>query len=300
MAFAIILTLLSASLLIAAIATVHWVDVNVDRQALQAAAMNSTELQVNISILHIYQDHGRGLFKTCYTANTTLNMLDNFEDGKFCKEEKGFSLSDYGDSKYTLRNHLLRSSVAFFLISVLFMFISLIVALLGCCQGNMTMIKATGVMELFAAVSDAFGIVIFNGVHFLETTKISILDFPATWKTKHSLLDQHSSIKFGYSYALGWLSIVLGVIAAILYFVGISSKRSKQRKILSNRGSIYKNFYLSSQLDDTLKGSGRPGSRNPYTMRTEEEYYNNTFQRNRAYDMLNKPTRSSYNQAMKY
>lgn len=239
----ILLAVLAFSLLLFSIGTDGWVRITVDREAL--IKLNQSELQTFLKNKLSYFSGKRGLLRTCYDIPMDEDIAQNISNLNYggkepCVYDAGitsWSNSDVNDAYYLMRNHLIRTTIAIFLMSVICFFIYITAGAFVLCHTK-TKIKFLTTLFIFIAnLLNAIGLITFSLVYFLEQKFILALDFRNSLKNniQHSDLIKNSSINFNYSYLIGWIALCLGSLSWILYtfFSFSKSKKSKMRKTLN-------------------------------------------------------------------
>ena len=275
----------SIAFMITALSTNHWVEIKVDREQLALGYKNE-----NQSFVFTQE---RGIFMTCYPdkeAEVFLMNEDVVNDN--CVKEDGFKLKTLNtsdsdsDDAFTQRTHLLRSIVACFCISGVLSLVTFVGAWVSLGKGKISSLRKVAGFVFLNCVLLAAAMLLFQYLNYNEENVIKYDRFPAGWKAKSSLksLVENSEISFGYSYILGWASLVTSICPPIMYlFVArtlLIRIQDENTKLLHGGG------FHTLPRPQSRKQSTRPLSSGG------DIYYTSNTERNPAYDYLQKDKKS--------
>ncbi|XP_076442523.1 uncharacterized protein LOC143281275 [Babylonia areolata] len=177
----------------------------------------------------------RGLFRECYPGNDTtfLDTAEGVVDGYCFNVEYDLPDSRSGVSDdYLVRIHLLRLFLAFYIVALVFFVTAFVFGLILCCWRISRWAYVAGLCAYIAAFSVAAAIAFFHGAEYLERNKLTEEDFYKQWS---STIKQATRRSYGWSYALGWVGMILAAFTATFYSLAgcyITSQRYEDRERL--------------------------------------------------------------------
>lgn len=177
----------------------------------------------------------RGLFRECYPGNDTtfLDTMSGVVDG-YCfnvQYELPDSRNSYSDD-YLVRIHLLRLFLAFYIVALVFFVAAFVFGLILCCWRISRWAYVAGLCAYIGAFSLAAAIAFFHGSEYLERNKLTEAEFYKQWSTTIKDATRRS---YGWSYALGWVGMILAAFTATFYSLAgcyITSQRYEDRERL--------------------------------------------------------------------
>ncbi|KAK6187339.1 hypothetical protein SNE40_005395 [Patella caerulea] len=226
--------------------TDNWLIYNVDSTKLTAAEKG--ERNTDQAKARYYHTRARGLFRECYPGNDTqfLDTAQNKVDG-YCfnvvyelPENTAISASE----NYIARIHLLRSFLAFYIIALVFFILAYIFGLVLCCWRVSRWAYTAGLCAYIAAFSTAAAIAFFHGAEYLERNKIE--GRPEFYQSWTSTLKDATTRSYGWSYALGWVGMILAAFTATFYSLAgcyITSDRYEDSREIMEKRSHYGRDY---------------------------------------------------------
>uniref|UniRef100_A0A0B7AG52 Uncharacterized protein n=2 Tax=Arion vulgaris TaxID=1028688 RepID=A0A0B7AG52_9EUPU len=201
--------------------TDHWLEFRVNTTSFNNTIRTMIETNVAMARYHVSRD--RGLFRECYPGSDT-KFLDNAEgviDG-YCfpiDYDQPSSVNKPSNS-FMSRLHLNRSFLAFFIISIALFLLAYIFGLILCCLRVSKWAYIAGTISYTSAFFLAAAIAFFHGAEFIERNKLNggasaqEAQFYPSWS---QYLKYATTRNYGWSYALGWVGMILAAIAATLY-----------------------------------------------------------------------------------
>lgn len=251
----LVFLLVATALLITSVATDYWVVTDVDRDSIHEAYVNTSDSSILQDLLEniYYLDRHKGIFKVCYQEKDSVQS--NVHLNASCSSELGFggseeNLKSFNSDKYGVRTNLLRTSLAFLIIGIVLYGVCLIWGLFAICQDAERQLQVICLLLLGATICHAFGMSVYCGVNYMEARLVELPPFPAYWKKKDTLLYKNSSVKYSWSFALGWASLGCGIIATLFFFYTVTSNtdmRLRQDQENTNGiKSMYKAYYLNA------------------------------------------------------
>ncbi|XP_059155589.1 transmembrane protein 178B-like [Physella acuta] len=212
--------------------TDHWLEFRVDRSLVTEPDIKNTEGA------KIYHSRDRGLFRECYPGNDTA-FLDTAKDkvDGYCfnidydMPENSNSYSDY----FISRLHLNRCFLAFFIIAIVLFVLAYVFGLILCCLRFSRWAYIAGLFSYSAAFSLAAAIAFFHGAEYIERNKMTDAYSYSQWS---ALLKNATTRNYGWSYALGWVGMILAALAATFYSLAgcyITSERYEDREVLEKQ-----------------------------------------------------------------
>lgn len=213
--------------------TDYWLEFDVDRTKLSGTDFEDARVRYT-------HTRYRGLFRECYPGNDTafLDTQKDVVDG-FCfnvKYELPESRSGYSDD-FLIRIHLLRLFLAFYIVALVFFVTAFVFGLILCCWRISRWAYVAGLCAYIAAFSVAAAIAFFHGAEYLERNKLAEPEFYKSWSQTIKAATRRS---YGWSYALGWVGMILAAFTATFYSLAgcyITSQRYEDRERLEKDSS---------------------------------------------------------------
>ncbi|KAK7501916.1 hypothetical protein BaRGS_00006668, partial [Batillaria attramentaria] len=144
---------------------------------------------------------------------------------------------------YLVRIHLLRLFLAFYIVALVFFVAAYVFGLILCCWRISRWAYVAGLCAYIAAFSVAAAIAFFHGAEYLERNKLTEPEFYKQWS---STIKDGTRRSYGWSYALGWVGMILAAFTATFYSLAgcyITSQRYEDRERLekesTHRGRDY-------------------------------------------------------------
>ncbi|XP_012936906.1 transmembrane protein 178B [Aplysia californica] len=252
--------------------TDHWLEFRVDRSKLLVTDRNQSTLDPKMG--RYFHTRDRGIFRECYPGNDT-KFLDRASDvvDSYCFNidyEQPKDVTNPSDD-YMARLHLSRCFLAFFIISIALFVFAYVFGLILCCLRLSRWAYIAGLFSYSAAFALAAAIAFFHGAEYIERNKLNgsgdeERQFYPNWPVT---LKENTDRQYGWSYALGWVGMILAALTATLYSLAgcyITSERYEDREILE-------------------KGRGRdfPIAMEPVYAVGSDPYLNKTYGYPRAY-----------------
>ncbi|CAL1527483.1 unnamed protein product [Lymnaea stagnalis] len=209
--------------------TDHWLEFRVDRSKLTALVKNDQALD------RVTHSRDRGLFRECYPGNDTafLERAVGVVDG-YCFNIN-YDMPEDSDPKsdnFISRIHLNRCFLAFFIIAIVVFVLAYVFGLILCCLRVSRWAYIAGLFCYTSAFSLAAAIAFFHGAEYIERNKLTEKLFYPQWSTD---LRSATDRNYGWSYALGWVGMILAALAATFYSLAgcyITSERYEDREVL--------------------------------------------------------------------
>ncbi|KAK0048615.1 transmembrane protein 178B, partial [Biomphalaria pfeifferi] len=214
--------------------TDHWLEFRVDRSKLPTTERDTTDLE-KAKIAH---SRDRGLFRECFPGNDTqfLDKADGKVDG-YCFNIN-YDMPEISGSKsdeYISRLHLNRCFLAFFIIAIVLFLLAYVFGLILCCMKVSRWAYIAGLFSYSAAFSLAAAIAFFHGAEYIERNKLKDPYFYLTWDES---LKTYTTRNYGWSYALGWVGMILAALSATFYSLAgcyITSEKYEDREVLEKQ-----------------------------------------------------------------
>ncbi|XP_041362281.1 transmembrane protein 178B-like [Gigantopelta aegis] len=171
-----------------------------------------------LAVQMVYHSRNQGLFRICYPGNDT-KFLDNAQGvvDRYCFNvdyEVPETVSNPSD-EYMARIHLNRLWLAFYIVAIVTFICAYIFGLVLCCWRISRWAYVAGLCAYIAAFSVAAAIAFFHGAEYLERNKITGYEqFYQGWP---STLKDGTNRKYGWSYIIGWVGMILAAFTATFY-----------------------------------------------------------------------------------
>lgn len=211
--------------------TDYWLEFSVDRTSFTV----DDKLASRVRYTHTRY---RGLFRECYPGNDTtfLDSATGVVDG-YCFNIE-YDLPDQSVSNdYLARIHLLRLFLAFYIVALVFFVAAYVFGLILCCWRISRWAYVAGLCAYIAAFSVAAAIAFFHGAEYLERNKLTESEFYKQWSPT---IRDGTRRSYGWSYALGWVGMILAAFTATFYSLAgcyITSQRYEDRERLEKESS---------------------------------------------------------------
>lgn len=219
--------------------TDNWLEFNVDRSKL------TIDEKGNFDSSRYTHTRNRGLFRECYPGNDTafLDKSQGVVDGYCFNINYELPENRNVSDDFLSRIHLLRLFLAFYIISLVFFVAAYVFGLILCCWRVSRWAYIAGLCAYISAFSVAAAIAFFHGAEYLERNKLTEAEFYNAWS---STIKAATRRNYGWSYALGWVGMILAALTATFYSLAgcyITSARYEDRerfdKDPSTRGRDY-------------------------------------------------------------
>ncbi|ESO83932.1 hypothetical protein LOTGIDRAFT_229513 [Lottia gigantea] len=224
--------------------TDNWLVYTVKRDKLSAAERSDS--QSNVALAKYTHTRQRGLFRECYPGNDTLflDKADDKVDGYCFNIKYELPQNEESSSDFTARLHLLRSFLAFYIIALVFFVAAYIFGLVLCCWRISRWAYIAGLCAYIAAFSTAAAIAFFHGAEYIERNKIENKnEFYKSWS---STIKEATTRTYGWSYALGWVGMILAAFTATFYSLAgcyiTSDRYEDSREIMEKRGHYGRDY----------------------------------------------------------
>ncbi|GFN79853.1 voltage-dependent calcium channel gamma-5 subunit [Plakobranchus ocellatus] len=218
--------------------TDHWLEFRVDRSKL-----SDPPAPRDWKRARYYTSRDRGIFRECYPDNNT-EFLDYAEDvvDSYCFNIEYDQPSDVNDPSdyYMARIHLNRCFLAFFIMALVLFVLGYVFGLILCCMRISRWAYTAGLCSYSSAFALAAAIAFFHGAEYIERNKLNggaeEAEFYASWDTD---LKNATDRDYGWSYALGWVGMILAALTATFYSLAgcyLTGERYEDREVLEKRG----------------------------------------------------------------
>lgn len=257
--------------------TDHWLEFRVDRSKLSTGQRSSSETnQAEARYMHT---RDRGIFRECYPGNDTkfLDAAVDKVDG-YCFDIKYTQPDDVTNPRgdYMTRLHLSRCFLAFYIVAITLFVLAYVFGLILCCLRVSRWAYIAGLCSYSAAFSIAAAIAFFHGAEYIERNKlddrsrIEEMEFYSQWPAE---LKGATDRQYGWSYALGWVGMILAALTATFYSLAgcyITGERYEDKDYLDKaRPRDYRGDY--------------PMAMEPVYAVGADPYYNKSYGYPRAY-----------------
>lgn len=209
--------------------TDYWLEFKVDRMKLTPGERTEAKMA------RYTHERYRGLFRECFPGNDTafLDSMSNLVDGYCFNTDYNLpeTRSAYTDD-YLVRIHLLRLFLAFYIVALVFFVAAFVFGLILCCWRISRWAYVAGLCAYIGAFSLAAAIAFFHGAEYLERNKINDEGFYLKWSQN---VKNATSRNYGWSYALGWVGMILAAFTATFFSLAgcyITSQRYEDRERL--------------------------------------------------------------------
>lgn len=218
--------------------TDHWLEFRVDRAKL-STDVPPTDWQK----ARYYRSRDRGIFRECYPDNNT-EFLDYAKDvvDSYCFNIEYDRPDDMDDptDEYMARLHLNRCFLAFFIVALVLFVLGYVFGLILCCMRVSRWAYIAGLFSYSSAFALAAAIAFFHGAEYIERNKLDNptkeQQFYSNWPTD---LKNATDRDYGWSYALGWVGMILAALTATFYSLAgcyLTGERYEDREVLEKRG----------------------------------------------------------------
>lgn len=219
-----VFALIGIVLVAIAFGTDNWSEFQVNRReiinAINANVTLKQQIQSDATSRPIYFSRTFGLFRECF-PDTVPTGIGSYTSplGTICINIQDYML--FGDTTATerfnsdqqTRMHLMRTTVAFYIIGLAFLFFCLFTGILGCWRRSPGLILSTGILLLFAVLFLAAAMAVWHGVDYLEREVLTVDPFYRSWQP---ILKQTTTLNYGWSYIVSWVGIGFVLIASLL------------------------------------------------------------------------------------
>ncbi|GBP38416.1 hypothetical protein EVAR_28214_1 [Eumeta japonica] len=160
-----------------------------------------------------------------------------------------YALTSLATSKLLLaatKLHMARSTVALFIVAFAALFVAFWTGVVGCWKRSPGNITATAILMLLTCLLAAGAMALWHGVEFYENEKLVGEEYYQQWP---NVLKDKSSIYYGWSYVLAWLSVAVSFGSSMLFFSGaICLSKEKRREQQNNVQYIMPEKKLANSL----------------------------------------------------
>ncbi|GAB1603455.1 uncharacterized protein LOC115216260 [Argonauta hians] len=216
--FATILGPITLILLCLSFATDKWLEFKVNSTMLTP---NTINLESNFKYKKVLHSRYEGLFRECFPGSVRFpENTPGLTDG-YCID-MAYSTPDSQQMLFSLpynqRIHLMRTRLAFLAIGILTYLLAYIFGIAVCCSRASKWAILATIFAFSTAFCVAVAMAAFHGMEYLERNKITDeigdIIFRKIWPSD---LIAATSRHYGYSYVVGWVSLILACITGILY-----------------------------------------------------------------------------------
>jgi len=261
-----------------AFSTDNWSEYNVDRELIFLNMRNNASFRESmtpvINKTFQYFDRTYGLFRVCFPVNVPdesgsyrspfgSNCV-NIRDYQIPEDE---TITRNWSKDQRTRMHLMRTTVAFYIVGLFFLGLCLLTGIIGCWRRHAGLILATGILLLFATLFLAAAMAVWHGVDYMSREVIRADGFELTWQPWLKIL---TVINYGWSYIISWVAIGLILIASLLMLAAYRSMKEEEADEIEKKAAPY---MMSSYYDKTAlmpyaygsyPGYGAYPAANPY------------------------------------
>jgi len=274
-----VFALIGIVLVAIAFGTDNWSEYHVKRDVIFNATARNATLRQNLAQLNfsdIYFDRTYGLFRECFPTDLPAKLGSYVSPlGASCinipdyqiPEDKAV-IEQYGESQKT-RMHLMRATVAFYIVGLGFLFFCLFTGITGCWRRSPGLILATGILLLFATLFLAAAMAVWHGVDYLQREVIDVRPFYKTW---HPVLKANTDLTYGWSYIISWIGIGFVLISSILMLAAYRAMKEEEREEYEKKRAPY---MMPNYYDKAMMPYGYAQMQYPYAAYPAQAYYGN-------------------------
>lgn len=238
------------------LSTDNWVEYDVDKKMLPGFYTNKTE----VKWLRIVNSRDKGIFRECFPEDgirfpqDTPGLTDDY-----CLETS-YNVPDKDQSGYTReywqRIHLMRTHLSFMVIGLICYLLAYVFGIVVCCARASKWALFSTVFTYGTAFSMALAMACFHGTEYLERNKIGPqpgdIIFQKNWPSE---VAKATAKSYGYSYALGWVSMILSAIAGTLYAFAawsLKGERFNDKIMLDSKSNLSTFSYPTYPMVPTI------------------------------------------------
>jgi len=238
-----------------AFGTNNWQEYKVNRAAiLRAVATNNSQrlsLGQDLNRSSLYFDRTYGLFRECF-PNQTPNEFGTYLSplGATCVNIRDYQIPEdrsvidiYSEPEKT-RMHLMRTTVAFYIVGLAFLFFCLFTGISGCWRRSPSLILTTGILLLFATLFLAAAMAVWHGVDYLQREVIDRKPLDRfsggrLFKSWPAILKNATETSYGWSYMISWIGIGFVLISSVLMLAAYRAMKEEEREEYEKKRSPY-------------------------------------------------------------
>jgi len=202
--------------------TDHWLEFRVDRSKFSPTLRDRSTKDVKLARYTHTRD--RGVFRECYPGNDT-QFLDNAQADvvdSYCFNIQYNQPDDVTNPSgdYLTRLHLSRCFLAFYILAITLFVLGYVFGLILCCLRVSRWAYVAGLCSYTASFATAAAIAFFHGVEYIERNNLDDPSRPEEqqfyplWEPE---VQANTDRQYGWSYALGWVGMILAALTATLY-----------------------------------------------------------------------------------
>lgn len=246
LSFSTVCALIGIVLVAIAFGTDNWTEFKVNRGEFPPPA--AAEEQAAIA-KDIFYSRSYGLFRECFPEEVSPPEPKTYISplGSNCANIRDYQIPEddqvrgYSEPRKT-RMHLMRTTVAFYIVGLAFLFFCLFTGVSGCWLRNPGLVLATGILLLFSTLFLAAAMAVWHGVEYLQR---EVLDEEPFYRKWPQYLQKASEQKYGWSYMISWIGIGFVLIAAILMLVAYRFLKDEAREEFEKKRAAYMapNYY---------------------------------------------------------
>lgn len=245
--------------------TDHWLEYKVNLKTNSSLFNRKDELKFK----KILYARIRGLFRECYLGPVMFDPNTPGLTDEYCLEIS-YKVPDIDQSAYSLeywqRIHLMRTQLAFMVIALLCYLLAYVFGIVVCCARSSKWALLSTVFTYTTAFGMALAMACFHGIEYLERNKIvkqpGDIIFQRDWPSE---ITKATAKSYGYSYALGWVSMILAAIAGTLYALAawsLKSERYGDKAMVDSKSNLstfsYPNFPIAQPAPDNFYNPYEP------------------------------------------
>lgn len=236
--------------------TDHWLEYKVDLDSNSPLYQRKDEIKYK----RIIFSRNRGLFRQCYLGphiyfpQDTPGLTDDY-----CLEIS-YKVPDKEQSSYSReywqRIHLMRTHLSFMVIGLICYLLAYVFGIVVCCARASKWALSSTVFTYGTAFSMALAMACFHGTEYLERNKIGQqpgdIIFQKNWPSE---VAKATAKSYGYSYALGWVSMILSAIAGTLYAFAawsLKGERFNDKIMLDSKSNLSTFSYPTYPMVPTI------------------------------------------------
>ena len=143
---------------------------------------------------------------------------------------------------------LMRTQVAFYILGLFFLAMTLFTGIAGCWRRHAGLILATGILLLFASESSRYcdhsitalflaaSMAVWHGIDYLTREVIRAPGYEMTWE---EWLRPLVAVRYGWSYIVSWVAIALILVASLLMLGAYRSMKEEEADEIEKKAAPY-------------------------------------------------------------
>jgi hypothetical protein len=275
LSIATIFALVGIVLAAIAFGTDNWIEYRVERNRIfERMRLNESFnvlLNKTVNTTFRYHDRTYGLFRVCFPASIpTGSNAQKSPFGAQCAYVDDYQIpedtskTEVWTAEEWTRMHLMRTQVAFYILGLFFLGLTLFTGIAGCWRRHAGLILATGILLLFATLFLAASMAVWHGIDYLTREVIRAPGYEMSWE---EWLRPWVSVRYGWSYIVSWVGIALILVSSLLMLGAYRSMKEEEADEIEKKAAPYMmaSYYDKAQLMPYGYGSYPAGQYPPYS-----------------------------------